>query len=147
MLSTLLEVCTVISAAALTVGALNVAIAEWLARADDRPLPKHSEWSAMCQRIHYHVLGPGAVSALAALAASAHLADDRWQVGAALMIGATCYAWYMIVPVGFVLHTIDPSCARTMHLTKARFNAFARKHYPLACLGVGALAAFAWAHA
>ncbi len=82
-----------------------------------------------------------------ALAASAHFADDRWQVGAAFMISATCYAWYTIVPAGCVLHTVDPSRAGTLHLTKARFRSFARSHYPLVGLGISALAAFAWAHA
>lgn len=135
-----------LGAAFITVYATDIAIAERLTRAADRPLPHGAEWTAMCSRIHRRFILPAAVSVVAALAASAYLQDDRWQVGAGLMIGAICYTWDAILPAGAVLHTVDPSRAATRHLTRARFRAYAVRHYPLIALGLGALAAYAWAH-
>jgi len=146
VLSTVLEACTLLGAAYLTVYAIDVAVAERLTRTADRPLPQGSEWTALCSRIHSRYIWPGAISVVAALIASAYLQDDKWQVGAGLMIGAICYTWDSILPAGTVLHTVDPSRPATQHLTRARFRAYAIRHYPLIVLGLGALAAFAWAH-
>lgn len=146
MVSTVLEVCMLLGAASLTAWAMDVAVAERLSRTAGRTLPLSAEWTAMCRRIHYRFLWPGAVSVVSALAASAYLADDRWQVGAAFMIGAICYTWDRILPAGRVLHSVDPSRTSTLHLTRARFRTYALQHYPLIVLGLSALAAFAWAH-
>lgn len=146
MWSTILQMSTLLGAAALTSFAASVAVAELRAR-EGNALPGREEWSAMCRTIHQRVLAPAALSVLAALAVSAYLEDDRWQVGAALMIGAICYTWDAIVPAGTVLNTIDPSRVATLHLTRARFRWFALRLYPLLALGIGALIAFAWAFA
>jgi len=146
VLSTLLEVMMLLGAAYLTVYAIDVAVAERLVNAADRPLPRGAEWTAICRRAHHRFIWPATISVVAALAASAYLQDDRWQVGAGLMIGAICYTWDAILPAGTVLHTVDPSRPATQHLTRARFKAYAFRHYPLIVLGLGALAAFAWAH-
>ena len=133
-------------AAYLTVYAIDVAVAERLANAGSRPLPRGAEWSAFCNRIHRRFIWPAAISVVAALAASAYLQDDRWQVGAGLMIGAICYTFDAILPAGTVLHTVDPTRPATQHLTRARFRSYAFRHYPLIVLGLSSLAAFAWAH-
>lgn len=146
MLSTALQACMLLGAAALTVWAIDTALVERLSRAGDRALPSHAEWSALCRRVHFRFIAPAALSVAAALAASALLQDDRWQVGAALMIGAICYTWDRIRPAGEVLHSVDPSRHSTLHLTRVRFRAYALSHYPLIGLGLSALAAFAWAH-
>lgn len=146
MLSTVLEAFMLLGAAALTVWAIDTAVVERLSRAAERPLPAGAEWNALCRRIHIRFIWPAAMSVMAALAASAWLQDDRWQVGAALMIGAMCYTWDRIRPAGLVLYTVDPSRRCTLHLTRARFRAYALSHYPLIGLGLSALAAFAWAH-
>lgn len=146
MLSTVLEACMLLGAAYFTVYAIDVAVAERLTNARERPLPRGAEWSAICSRIHHRFIWPAAISVIAALAASAYLQDDRWQVGAGLLIGAICYTWDTILPAGTVLRTIDPSRPATLHLTRARFRSYAFRHYPLIVLGLGALAAFAWAH-
>lgn len=137
-----------LGAAFLTVYAIDVAIAERMANAGDRPrpLPRGAEWTAMCRRIHRRFIWPAAISVVAALVASYYLQDDRWQVGAGLMIGAICYTLDSILPAGTVLHTVDPTRPATQHLTRARFRAYAIRHYPLIVLGLGALAAYAWAH-
>jgi hypothetical protein len=147
MWSTILGASSLLGAAAFTACAANITLIELMARAVGRSLPEHREWRAMCRRIPHRMLAPAAVSVLAALIVSAYLDDDRWQVGAAFMIGAICYTLDAIVPAGTVLNTIDPSRAATLHLTRARFKSFAIKHYPLLALGVGALVAFAWAFA
>jgi hypothetical protein len=146
VVSTVLQICVLLGAASLTAWAMDVAVAERMSRTAGRALPPSAEWTAMCRRIHTRFMWPGAVSVLSALAASAYLADDRWQVGAALMIGALCYTWDRIVPASQVLHTVDPSRAATLHLTRARFRTYAMQHYPLIALGLSALVAFAWAH-
>lgn len=146
MLSTVLEACMLLGAAFLTVYAIDIAVLERLANGRDRPLPCGSEWTALCRRIHRRLIWPAAVSVVAALVASYYLQDDRWQVGAGLMIGAICYTLDSILPAGTVLHTIDPTRLATQHLTRARFRAYAIRHYPLIVLGIGALAAYAWAH-
>ena len=146
MLSLFLLACVLLGATAFTVWAVDVAVSERWSRAAHRPLPQTAEWSAMCARIHHRFTGPAALSVIAALAASAYLQDDRWQVGAALMIGAICYTWATVRPAGIVLATVDPTRHGTMHLTRARFRAYAVQHYPLIGLGLSALAAFAWAH-
>jgi len=133
-------------AAALTVWAIDTAVVERLSRTTGRGLPGHAEWRALCRRVHIRFTGPATVSVVSALAASAYLHDDRWQVGAALMIAAICYTWDRIRPAGEVLHTVDPSRPGTLHLTRVRFRAYALSHYPLIGLGLSALAAFAWAH-
>lgn len=135
-----------LGAAYLTVYAIDVAVAERLTNAGDRPLPRGAEWSAICSRIHRRFIWPATISVIAALAASAYLQDDRWQVGAGLLIGAIAYTWETILPAGTVLHTVDPSRPATQHLTRARFKSYAIRHYPLIGLGLSALAAFAWAH-
>lgn len=146
VLSTVLEACTLLGAAFLTVYAIDVVVAERLANGADRPLPRGAEWTAICRRIHHRFIWPAAISVAAALLASYYLQDDRWQVGAGLMIGAICYTWDKILPAGTVLHTIDPSRPATLHLTRARFRDYAIRHIPLIVLGLGALAAYAWAH-
>ena len=146
MLSTVLEACTLLGAAFLTVYAIDVVVVERLANGSNRPLPCGAEWAAMCRRIHHRFIWPAAISVVAALVASYYLQDDRWQVGAGLMIGAICYTWDSILPAGTVLNTVDPSRPATLHLTRARFRAYAIRHYPLIALGLGALAAYAWAH-
>ena len=146
MLSTVLQACMLLGAAALTVWAIDTAVVERLSRAGGRALPDREEWRALCDRVHFRFIAPAALSVTAALAASVHLHDDRWQVGAALMIGSICYTWDRIRPAGKVLHTVDPSRRSTLHLTRARFRAYALSHYPLIGLGLSALAAFAWAH-
>ena len=146
MLNTVLEACTLFGAASLTACAIDVAVAERLVRAHNRPLPKRAEWTALCGRLDRRFMWPALLSISAALAASIYLQDDRWQVGAALMIGALCYTWDTLLPAGTVLRTLDPARAATAHLTRARFKAYALRHYPLIGLGLSALAAFAWAH-
>ena len=146
MLSYVLLACVLLGACAFTVWAVDVAVAECWSRGPHRSLPKIAEWRAMCARIHHRFTGPAALSVVAALAASAYLQDDRWQVGAALMLGAICYTWAEIRPASIVLGTVDPTRHGTMHLTRARFRAYAVQHYPLIGLGLSALAAFAWAH-
>ena len=146
VLSTVLQACVLIGAAALTVWAIDTAVAERLSRAAGRSLPSPAEWTALCRRVHVRLIGPAFVSVAAALIASAYLHDDRWQVGAALMIGAICYTWDRIRPAGEVLYAIDPTRPGTLHLTRARFRTYALSHYPLIGLGLSALVAFAWAH-
>jgi hypothetical protein len=133
-------------AALFTACAIDVALIERLARAPDRPLPRKAEWYALCSRLQHRYIWPASLSAIAALVASVYLQDDRWQVGAGLMIGALCYTWDTILPAGAVLGTLDPARTSTIHLTRARFRAYALRHYPLIALGLSALAAFAWAH-
>lgn len=146
MLSTALEAIMLLGAAFLTVYAIDVAITERLTNVADRPLPRGAEWTAICSRVHHRLIWPATISVVAALAASAYLQDDRWQVGAGLMIGAICYTWDAILPAGNVLYTVDPSRRATQHLTRARFRSYAFRHYPVIVLGLSALTAFAWAH-
>ena len=147
MWSTVLGACTLFGAATLTAWCMNVALSEWLARPEHRPLPRQGEWQAMCRCAQHRMVVPALLSVVAALAVSTYLDDDRWQVGAALMIGAICYTWDAIVPAGAVLRSIDPSRQGSVHLTRARFRGFALQHYPLIGLGLSALVSFVWAYA
>ena len=60
------------------------------------------------------------------------------------MIGAICHM-DLICQLALFEHC-RPLAPCNLHLTRARFRAYAIRYYPLIALGLGALAAYAWAH-